>query len=238
MNQIQFCFRTLIVLTLFNPNYSFSQDCSAYASSKRTGPLSYQGRPHGGCEGFISDKTSASKFDVVSFTFGKFEYDDSISEKIYLQTPKGFGKPLNVEAKGVPSNLDYRMDALIARNEIFPWDTGEVLLQNEKTKKSENIGVTGYLRSSKNKKIYVPLRIVDNENSEYLFIIFRSNGSLRGVEWKTSLDKDWRSKSGNFVAENPILLIFENKPGIDQIKIKGINDGGDEINETIDLELK
>lgn len=242
MKKIKMEYQILILIAFitFFGNLSFGQTCKNYTPSTWVNKkFSYQKRGNGSCEGFVKDKVSATRFEVVSFTFGKFKYDSKIEESIYLQTPKGFKSNLDIEAKGIPFDLDYRMNANISNKDVLNWNTGEVLLHHEKAKNYENIGVTGYIANNKNGvKKFVPLRIVDNEYNQYLFLIFRSNGSLRNIKWKTNINSNWHMESSSFEEEEPISLIFEYKKGIDEITINGINDSGTRITAKFNLQLK
>lgn len=219
----------------------FPQTCNDYSPATWVSKkFSYQERANGSCEGFIKDEKSASKFvEVVSFTYGKFTYDSNKAETIHLQPPKNFNKQLYIEAKGIPFDLSYRMNAVISNSEVLYWNTDEVLLHFERTKFYENIGVTGYLENSVfNDKNYVPLRIVDNESNEYLFFIIRSNGSLRNTKWKTNTDTNWQSESGIYEKGDPIQLVFKYESKITEIEFQGINNEGELIIEKFMVKLQ
>jgi hypothetical protein len=229
----------LSLLTLPFDSFTQNNPPCQYASSTQVKPqLRYQSRGNGSCEGFIQDLVSAPKLEIVSFTFGRFSYSPTQAEIISLQPPSNFKERLYIEAKGIPFELDYRMNTVIGYKEDFDWNTGTVLTQKEETRQSKKIGVVGYTKDTNGKIKVVPLRIKNKSHSNYLFIIFRSNSSLRQIKWQTNTSSTWQIKKGEFLKGEAIVIPIPYQPNISTISIKGIDGEGDEIIDDFDLKVK
>lgn len=176
---------TFLLLTLsWIPFLLFSQ-CQTQCQNYKTGTLhlgqlSYQNRG-GYCEGFLGTGVGVTKgtLEPVSFTYGELDYPEERSVKIPIKANRNSCDIIRVEATGIPSDLFYRLDLCLIRGDTFTWDTGEVLIQESRTKYARNIGILG-----KCDKVFIPLLVGNSPDNSALTMIFISSKKISRVSWR------------------------------------------------------
>lgn len=145
-----------------------------------SGSMGYQERGEY-CEGFYRSLVSANDIQLIHFTKGKLTYSSTESENIQLSIPVRTVQNVNIRAMGIPRNLFYRMDIILKAAASFKWNTGAVLLRNQRTKYARMLGLLGFTEVN-NRRVYVPVQI-NNGDAGYQIKLVAST-RVKQLKWR------------------------------------------------------
>jgi len=182
------------LLALHLPAGAEQADCGQIRATP--GALGYQFR--GGdarCEGFYQSTVSAASLDLLSLTAGAIEFQLGNDKTVEIVTPRvgsATGIGFHVQARALPLNTYYRMDATIAPGSSMRWPIGHVLVPANLT--ADTIGVLAWTEEGPN-RVLVPVSVSQRTRASTdaapLVFVLRSSADLDELRWRS-----WKKDDG------------------------------------------
>ena len=141
------------------------------------------------CEGFYTAQVGSASFELVGCTLGDFRFQSNESEVITLEVPGATGTGgYNIQARGIPSNLYYRMDAQLRAGQSLSWEVATSLWLDNRSRYDYNIGLLAFQERSGG-KVYTPVRSKSKlqpaaGGSATVSLKFRASRPLGSLRWK------------------------------------------------------
>ena len=191
--------------------------------AKSLAQLQYKNRGQH-CEGFYRSRVSANDLSLVSFTKGPLRYPSTEAKTLKLSIPASIDQQANIRGYGIPRDLYYRMDLSLSKGESFDWDTGTVLLKNDRTKHARFIGLLGMSRES-GSEVFVPVAVNLGTNQHPYVMQFVSSTRITQVKWRIVGHTQFvKVNEGRSIRrDKPIKIILPGnlKPGKYTLEIQG-----------------
>lgn len=178
----------LALFALHLPASAQQADCGQVRATP--GALGYQLR--GGdarCEGFYQSTVSAASLDLLSLTTGAVDFqlgNDKIVEIVAPKVGSLNTTGIHVQARALPLNTYYRMDATIAPGATMRWPIGQVLAPANLT--ADTIGVLAWTDDGPN-RVLIPVSVSDAKRAATdgasVVLVLRSSADLDELRWRS-----------------------------------------------------
>jgi len=186
------------------------------------------------CEGFYQSPVSGARVELFSLTSGALDYDLLSDQVLYITSPDlsvsdvGKGRNLSVQAKALPLEKYYRMDATMPSGRVLAWPMSAVLTPEKLT--PDVIGVVAWIEKE-GKPIFVPVAVSSakpRSTTASVVAVFRSSVDLNQFQWRarpeggTAQRPEWMSLgagSSSLRAGRPLRFSFELPEGFTLLEI-------------------
>jgi hypothetical protein len=186
------------------------------------------------CEGFYQSPVSGARVELFSLTSGGLNYDLQSDQVLYVTSPDvgaldvGKTRIVAVQAKALPLEKYYRMDATMPPGGTLAWPMSEVLTPERLT--PGVIGVVAWLERE-GKPIFVPVAVSPAKPRSItasVTAVFRSSVDLNQFQWRTRPEgstaqaPEWTSLgagSSSLRAGRPLRFSFELPGGLTLLEI-------------------
>jgi hypothetical protein len=167
--------------------YTGAQPCDASVVPDSNPTIAYKPR-NNRCEGFYTSNVSRAAFELVSCTYGDFRFKSAQDELITIKLSDKLGSGnFNVQARGIPPTLYYRMDAVLGAGKALNWEVATSLWYDARSRIPSNIGLIAWLQNS-GEKTYVPVIckskfLGDAPAAGTIKLKFMSSRQLASLKW-------------------------------------------------------
>src|SRR5262249_15151626 len=154
----------ILAVVVMVPPEAIAQDQQKCASlSARAGTSGFKLRPgHLRCEGFYQSPGSGARVELFSLTSGALNYDLQSDQVLYVTSPDlsaldvGKARIVSVQARALPLEKYYRMDAAVFSVSSLAWPMSAVLTPERLA--PDAIGVIAWVEKE-GKLIFVPVAV-------------------------------------------------------------------------------
>jgi hypothetical protein len=189
---------------------------------------------------------AGAALELLSLTSGPIKFNLLPNAIIFLQTPavsldRLKYKDIRIEARALPMNTFYRMDAVTRSATSFKWPMS---LLHPTGLTQDLIGVVAWINQS-SPKLHVPLSVTDSLSSDprnSLRAILRSTVDVERLFWrtwpedKTTEATPWKSAGSAYRAGQPIRIELPVGQGVTTIALSAKTAGSDDwvnLNTTV-----
>jgi hypothetical protein len=186
------------------------------------------------CEGFYRSPVSGPRVELFSLTLGGLNYDLQSDQVLYVTPPDmsalnlAKAKVVSIQARAIPLEMYYRMDAAIFPGSSLAWPLSAVVKPANLT--PDAIGVVAWVEKE-GKLIFLPAAVSPTKSvpdTATVEVIFRSSVDLNQLQWQTWSEgsaaqaPEPKSLSGNkssLRAGRPLRFRFEPNKGFTVLEI-------------------
>jgi hypothetical protein len=220
-----------LVVMMFASSHVSAQQSACAKVQAVLGVAGYQlraGDPR--CEGFYQSPVGGASLELLSLTAGPVDYrlrPDGILRIVAPDLGELKSDHVKVQARALPLNTYYQMDATIPSGQSMSWPMATVLAPRQL--ESDTIGVTAWIERDA-KKIYVPVRVSDESgpapSGAPVVAIIRATADLDDLRWRDpDRPSEWNMvpRRGRVLrAGQPIPIPLQFEIGRDRtIEVKG-----------------
>ncbi len=210
----------LLLFGIFCPSILLMAQCANIEPATSMGSLQYKDRGKH-CEGFYRSLVSANDLVLVSFTKGPLRYSSDNAEKLHLSLPTSINEQVRIRGYGIPRDLYYRMDLVLKPDDEFDWNTGTVLLKNNRTKFARFIGLLAF-KGQKKKRTFMPVIVNTPKVDQPYLIQFVSSTRITQVKWRIVGHTEFVkiNEGQSFRRDKPIKINLPNDLGSGKYKLE------------------
>lgn len=226
----------ILAVVVMVPPEAIAQDQQKCASLQPVaGASGYKLRPGDvRCEGFYQSPVSGARVELFSLTSGALNYDLQSDQVLYVTSPDlsaldvGKARIVSVQARALPLEKYYRMDAAVFSGSSLAWPMSAVLTPERLA--PDAIGVIAWVEKE-GKLIFVPVAVSPAKPGSVtasVAAVFRSSVDLNQFQWRarpevsTAQAHEWISlgaSSSSLRAGRPLRFSFELTKGFTVLEI-------------------
>jgi hypothetical protein len=181
---------------------------------------------------------AGAALELLSLTSGPINFNLSPDGTVFVQSPaitldRLKSQDIRIEARALPLNTFYRMDAVTRPGASFKWPMS---LLHPTALTQDLIGVVAWINQGSS-KLYVPLSVADaprSDGSNSLRVILRSTVDVEKLLWrawpddKTSEATPWKPVGSTYRAGQPIRVELPAGKGIITVALSAKTMGSDD----------